>query len=399
MMAHFHQDFFGCGKQQPAHGPDEQDMTEQAFHSTVMIVDDTPANLQLLVQLLHDQGYQVAAFADGRQALAAAATTPPDLIMMDIRMPGMDGLETCRRLKADPKLRNVPVLFISMINDPDKIVQAFAAGGADYVTKPFQPEEVLARVQAHLRLRNLLRETKQCRLELEQANAEKEKIRSTIIHDLKDPMSLLTIAAAMLAEPEETLSDQDVRHVATQMRSALKCVNALLSDLVQWSRMGQDCTHHAPRKHNLHVLIEHCLQTIRTSAAEKNIQVNTDIPPDLFVLVDKDMINTVLRNLLRNAIKYSSRGSAVTISGEQDNGTATIAIQDSGIGMDQAVLDKIFTISTDKIQLGSEGERGPGLDLLLCKCFIERHGGRIWLESERWQGTTAYFTLPAAKGE
>ncbi len=372
-------------------------MNEHAFHSTVMIVDDTPANLQLLVQLLHDQGYRVAAFTDGTQALEAAAKTPPDLIMMDIRMPGLDGFEACRLLKADPELRDVPVLFISVINEPDKVVQAFAAGGADYVTKPFQPEEVLARVQAHLRLRRLLQETKQCRLELEQANAEKEKIWSMIIHDLKEPMSLLTIATAMLAEPEETLSSQEIRHVAAQMRSGLKHVNALLNDLVQWSRMGQDRIDYAPQKFALHALIEHCLQTVRIPAGEKSVQIHTDVSPDLFVLADRDMINTVLRNLILNAVKYSSRGSTVTISGEQDGTMATIAIQDNGIGMNQTMLDKIFTIAKDKIQLGSEGERGSGLGLLLCKSFVERHGGRIWLESERWQGTTVFFTLPAAQ--
>lgn len=131
--------------------------------TTIMLVDDTPANLQLLLQLLLKNGHRVVAFTDSTQALLAAKIDQPDIILLDIRMPGMDGFETCRRLKADPKLQDVPVLFISMVNEPDKIVRAFAVGGADYVTKPFQPEEVLARVSTHLQLRQLLSKVKRQR--------------------------------------------------------------------------------------------------------------------------------------------------------------------------------------------------------------------------------------------
>lgn len=372
---------------------------QQRSRPTVMIVDDAPASLQLLFHLLDKQGYRIAAFTDASEALAAAEKAPPDLIMMDIRMPGLDGLEACRRLKAHARLGDIPVLFISMLDEPERIVQAFAAGGADYVIKPFQPEVVLARVNAHLRLRSLFLESRQCRLELEQADIEKEKIRSLILHDIKEPMSLLTIAAGMLADPEESLSGQDIHDVAGQIQTGLKRVHALLDDLVQCARIGQAGIECAPKTLSLRALVECCLRTLLPTALKKDIRIDANIAPDVLVRADPDMIDTVLRNLILNAVKYSRRGAGVTVSSERDADMVRIAVRDEGMGMDQAMLDKVFTISKDKLQLGSEGERGVGLGLLLCKRFVQRHGGRIWLESQRWQGTTAFLTLPAADSE
>ena len=165
-------------------------MTDQNGHTTIMIVDDNPSNLRLLLELLHSKGYRVVAFTGGAQALAAAAENPPDLILLDIWMPQMDGFEVCRRLKADEALQDIPVLFVSALTETEDKVKAFAAGGADYVTKPFQPEEVYARVQTHLKNRSL-----QCRLleqndELEQLVAERTRELAEANHQLSEAIRL-----------------------------------------------------------------------------------------------------------------------------------------------------------------------------------------------------------------
>ncbi len=204
--------------------------------ATIMIVDDTPANLQLLLQVLLKNGHRVVAFTDSAQALGAAKNHPPDIILLDIRMPGMDGLETCRRLKADPELRDVPVLFISMINEPDKIVQAFAAGGADYVTKPFQPEEVLARVSTHLQLRRLLSKVKRQRdavekkvsqrtRELEQKNAS----LAQYIHQLEKTNVALDVLIRKFDAESTALAQKTVDELWMDIAPMLRELNELCS--------------------------------------------------------------------------------------------------------------------------------------------------------------------------
>lgn len=147
----------------------------QSDRPAIMIVDDAPANLQLLLKLLLSKNYRVSAFAESGEALKAAQAAPPDLFLLDIRMPDMDGFELCRRIKADPRLGDIPVLFISVIDDSPEIIRAFAEGGADYVTKPIKPQEVLARVNTHLRLSGLLRETERRKEEVEQEVARRTR--------------------------------------------------------------------------------------------------------------------------------------------------------------------------------------------------------------------------------
>lgn len=194
-------------------------MNEQNNQITIMVVDDSPANLRLLLELLHGKGYRVVAFTGGPQALTAAAENPPDLILLDIWMPDMDGFEVCRRLKTDARLRDIPVLFISALTDTEDKLKAFAVGGADYITKPFQPEEVYARVQTHLTFRFL-----QCRL-IEQ-NDELERLVAERTHELAE-------ANQRLLEMSR-LKDDFLRMISHELRTPANGVlgmGMLLSDL------------------------------------------------------------------------------------------------------------------------------------------------------------------------
>jgi DNA-binding response OmpR family regulator len=239
-------------------------MTDQNGHTTIMIVDDNPSNLRLLLELLHSKGYRVVAFTGGAQALAAAAENPPDLILLDIWMPQMDGFEVCRRLKADVALQDIPVLFVSALTETEDKVKAFAAGGADYVTKPFQPEEVYARVQTHLKNRSL-----QCRLleqndELEQLVAERtrelaeanqqlsEAIRlkddflRMISHEIRTPangvLGMGMLMADMCPDTEDSaLYNQVFAESSTRLLNLIEDAT-LLADTYHLTRMRQEST-------------------------------------------------------------------------------------------------------------------------------------------------------------
>lgn len=233
--------------------------------------------------------------------------------------------------------------------------------------------------------------------ELEKANAEKDKLFSIIAHDLKSPVAGLLASMDILANQRDILSENEVGLLATELHKSAQNTYALLEDLLQWSRMHQGGIDYAPAPCNLRELVNMNLSTARAAAKRKDVAIRCDIPQGLTVFVDQPMINAVIRNILFNSVKFTPRGGEIVITAQQETQTVTMAIQDNGMGMDEQTLNSIFSIQKKKRHLGTEGEKGTGLGLVLCKEFIEKHGGRIWVHSELGKGTTFSFTLPNAE--
>ena len=229
---------------------------------------------------------------------------------------------------------------------------------------------------------------------LERANAEKDKLFSIIAHDLKSPMSGLLGSTEMLAREPEIFSEQDFRFLATTLHKNARNTFELLEDLLQWARMSQGGIDFAPEACGLDDLVDIVLSTAQDVAKSKEILIRSNVQPGLAVLVDQPMLKTVIRNILFNAIKFTHRNGEISITAQQEVQTVTVVIQDSGIGINEQILSTLFTLEKEKRQLGTEGEKGTGLGLVLCKQFIEQHGGEIWVESIQGQGTTVFFTLP-----
>ncbi|WP_235185431.1 PAS domain S-box protein [Desulfonatronum thiodismutans] len=230
--------------------------------------------------------------------------------------------------------------------------------------------------------------------ELRISNAEKDRLFTIIAHDLKAPMAGILSATGMLADQAEIFSEQEIRLLSTELHNNAKNTFALLEDLLQWSRMSQGGIDFDPGPCSLHDLINISFFSAQGMAKDKDVAIRLDIPQGLTVCVDQPMINTVIRNILFNAIKFSLRGGEIVITAQRNGKTVTVAIQDNGIGMNEQVLPSVFSLQKEKRHLGTEGETGTGLGLVLCKQFIDRHGGEIWVESEPGQGTTVFFTLP-----
>jgi PAS domain S-box-containing protein len=239
-------------------------------------------------------------------------------------------------------------------------------------------------------------EIKRINQRLEIASAEKDKLFAIIAHDLKSPMSGLVVSTRMLAEQPEIFSEKDFGFLATELHKNAQNTFALLEDLLQWARMSQGGIDYAPIPTSLNDLLNMGLSTAQDMAKRKEIALRLDIAPGLTVLVDQPMIKTVIRNILFNAIKFTPRQGEIRITARQSDRKVTISIQDNGMGMNGQMLSSIFAVETGKRQLGTDGEKGTGLGLVLCKQFIEQHSGKIWLESGPGQGTKVYFTLPMA---
>jgi PAS domain S-box-containing protein len=231
--------------------------------------------------------------------------------------------------------------------------------------------------------------------ELQALLAEKDKFFSIIAHDLKSPISALLSLARIFAEDAESMAIEELRQMSTAMCKSTERLYALLENLLQWALVQQGLIGFSPQPINLHELVHNSIESLRSVAELKRIVIQSIIFENLKVMVDQPMITTVVRNLVSNALKYTGSEGSVTISGYRSGDMVEVAVRDTGIGMNQKTQAHLFVLDRKTIHPGTHGEHGTGLGLILCKEFIEKHGGEIRVESAVGQGTTFYFTLPA----
>ncbi len=233
--------------------------------------------------------------------------------------------------------------------------------------------------------------------QLQKALAEKDMIFSIIAQDLKSPISGYLSLTEVLAEDIDSMSIKDIRRLSIEMHKGAKNLYALLNNLLQWSRVRQGMVEYTPKHYDLEDLLNTSLDMVRVVARQKGINVDHAIPHDIAVFVDHSMVSTIVRNLLFNAVKFTEQGGNVLLTAKKAGKMVRIAVQDDGIGMYQKTLSRIFAIDHKPAKRGTQGETGSGLGLMLCKEFVSRHGGQIWLESNVGKGTTVYFTLPSSE--
>ena len=231
--------------------------------------------------------------------------------------------------------------------------------------------------------------------ELKALLAEKDKFFSIIAHDLKSPMSGLLSLAKIFAEEAENMTTEELQEVASAMHKSTERLYDLLENLLHWALVQQGLMSFSPKPVSLHNLVHGSIESLRSVAELKRIAIKNIIPDKLKAIVDQPMITTVVRNLVSNALKYTGSGGAVTISGFVNGDMVEVAVQDTGTGMDQETQAHLFVLDRKTIRIGTQGEHGTGLGLILCKEFIEKHGGQIRVKSEVGQGTTFHFSLPA----
>jgi two-component system, sensor histidine kinase and response regulator len=384
--------------------------------NNILIVDDMPENLQLLLNMLHAHGYKARAFAEGSFALESARANPPDLVLLDVRMPGMDGYTVCEHLKADPRTCDIPVMFISAHGETDDKIRGFRVGGVDYITKPFQVEEVLARIQTHLQLRTaqlelqrevqrrsqaeedlqaLNQQLREANQRLEDTNASKDTFFSLLAHDLRNPFTVLLGLTDVLNEELEHYSQDQLRAAIQRLHRSSKNVYALLTNLLEWSRLERGLLTCEPHAFAVDEAVRRNIQLFSSQAQQKGIHVNCHVPAGTLVHADAKMIETVVRNLLSNALKFTESDGTVEITTQENDHNIELVVSDTGIGMSQDVLDKLFRIDQKTLQPGTAGEEGTGLGLILCNTFVEKNGGNLRIESAVGQGSRVIVSLPA----
>jgi two-component system sensor histidine kinase/response regulator len=357
--------------------------------SRILIVDDNPQNIQVLGNILKECNYKISIAMNGIEALKFVSRNIPDLILLDVMMPEMDGYETCENIKSNELTNNIPVIFLTAKIETEDIVKGFEVGGVDYVTKPFRKEELLARVRTHLKL-------KKTENELMDLLSMKDRLFSIIGHDLRGPLGTLMMLMESLAAPDSNYNEAEIKKYMSMLKDSSKTAFDLLENLLNWARSQQKLVQYEPTVNNIKEIVDEDIKILKITAETKSISIKNNVDGALAAFFDKNCILTVLRNLISNALKFTQDGGSIKVSAKKSEDYIEISVTDSGVGMSRESVKKLFRKNLIQSTRGTSGEKGTGLGLLLCKDFVEGNNGKIWVESEEGRGTTILFTLPLA---
>jgi len=362
---------------------------------TILVVDDKPDNLKTIVEYLKKSEVQftILKAPDGKIACKLAEKKLPDLIITDWEMPVMNGIETIEHLKRLEKTKDIPVIMATgVMTSPKNLKTALEAGAIDYIRKPIDEIELTARVNSVLKLSDSLKEIKSL-------NAIKAKFFAIIAHDLKSPFSAMLGFSKILIENFDNYDISKQKEYLSYIYQSVQRIFKLLENLLLWSLAQKGVISFKPGRQKLSNLSVEAIELLDQLAENKSITLNNEIPEDIVVKADKNMLSTIIRNLISNAIKFTRKGGVITlnacsVSDENEQPNIKVTVKDTGVGISPKRQSKLFKISENHTTKGTDKEKGTGIGLILCREFVEIHGGKIWVESEVGKGSSFHFTIP-----
>jgi len=358
---------------------------------SILVVDDDRVNLKIIGGILRHEGYEISEATSGEQALEVYAEFRPNLVLLDVVMPGIDGFAACRALKRTYGSTCAPVIFITAKSNADDIVMGFDAGGVDYLTKPFRPKEVLARIRTHLSNQLLLEQ-------LSKANAAKDRFLGMCAHDLRNPLSSIRGLAELMSENAiGTLTAEQMEIVHTihgASQSMLQLVNELLD--VATIEAGHLKLAKEPTK--IVDIVQRSVHLSSIESAKKNTRIEmVNMTQNPTIEVDRNKIRQVVDNLINNAVKYSPRGSLITVQIHADETYAGFSVRDNGPGIPDNERHKLFKDYGRLSAQPTGGEKSTGLGLAICRKIVEAHRGTIGVENIPGNGCEFVVRLPRLK--
>ena len=364
----------------------------------ILIVDDVMSNVLLLKVLLTNEKFAIATASNGRQALEQVEKENPDLVLLDVMMPDMSGFEVAQHLKSNPNTADIPIIFLTALNSTADIVKGFQVGANDFISKPFNKEELIIRVTHQISLvaakRLILSKTE----ELQRTIAGRDKLYTVIAHDLRSPMGSIKMVLNMLILnlPSEKIG-AEMYELLTMANQTTEDVFSLLDNLLKWTKSQIGKLNVVYQDVDLVEVTDGVIEIFSMVASLKKIRIHEMKPEKMMVNADIDMLKTVVRNLLSNAIKFSKENSEVLVKMEEVDGMAVVSVQDYGCGISEEGQKKLLHTDTHFSTFGTNNEEGSGLGLLLCKDFVVKNGGKLWFTSKEGEGSIFSFSIPVKK--
>ena len=372
--------------------------------STILVVDDDPRNIRLMESILKTSGYSVISAEDGEQALEAVARQRPDAVLLDVMMPRMSGFEVCRKLRSQYETRLLPIIMVTALNALEEKVQALETGADDFLSKPVNRMEMLAKLRSILRVKTLHDEVEQTRLELEAKNREliqveelKEKLTQMVVHDLKNPLTGMVGNLQLLELQGPGISAESFREILARTQEGARQLMVLIKNILDVARMEEKklVLHRQPLKPES--LLADCIRQSEGLSKKVGVEllVKVEGAPGA-VDADAELTGRILANLVTNALKHTPPGGKVEVGATDLGDQVRFWVEDTGDGIPSEILPRVF----DKFVMGPSGSDpgaggyGTGLGLTFCKMAVEAHGGSIRVESQSGKGSTFSFTLP-----
>lgn len=377
-------------------------MSQSSSQGNVLVVDDSPTMRRVLASILVGNGYQVSLEESGSRAIARAEAEPPDIFLVDVEMPEMDGFELCEQLKARPTLRDIPVIFISAHSDRFDKIRAFGVGAADYVTKPFDIDEVQARIRTHVELRRLhIRQAEQNALLREQNEQLRalEKLRDDLthmmVHDLRNPLTCIYGFLKLLDIRGRPLLPPDLVECIESSLGSTQDLIEMVTSLLDINKFEAGAMRLDLESCNLAAVATEVMARSEGLRQNRALTVAPFPEGEATVMADAVLMRRVLTNIVGNALKFTdARTGRVDVSFTLDSDRVRVEVADNGPGIPDEWHDKIF----EKFgQVGMRSQRKKyttGLGLTFCKLAIEAHGGTIGVRSKVGKGTSFWFDLP-----
>ncbi len=416
-----------------------ENQPENTRTNTILVVDDQPQNIRLIGTFLRKY-YNLLIAENGPKAIDTAISKQPDLILLDIMMPNMSGFEVCEVLKKNEITKEIPIIFLTAKTETDDILKAFEIGGVDYVTKPFNAMELMARIRAHIELKNskeiikdqfeqlkqkneqlkktyedlehqaqhlnklymqliknetFLRNTNE---ELKKLNEMKDRFFSIVSHDLRSPFAGILTITDIIKNHADTVSKEELISMLQSLNETAQQTYKFIEDLLEWSRSQMGRIQMNIVEEDLHTIVTGTILTLKQQAEIKNIEINSRIQSGTFAMFDNNMMATIVRNLISNAIKFTPKGGKITLKAEaiekEGKRFIRLAVSDTGVGMTEQQVANLFSL--DKVQStpGTEKEKGTGLGIMICRDFINKMNGKLSVESKLNEGTTFFVDVP-----
>lgn len=363
----------------------------------ILIVDDVMSNVLLLKILLTNEKFQVCTANCGNACIEQARKEHPDLILLDVMMPDISGFDTAVIMKKDDDLKDIPIIFLTALNTPADLVHGFQVGANDFLTKPFNKEELVMRVMQQISLVAAKRIIQQQNTELKATLNNRDKMYSVIAHDLRSPMaSIRMVLNLVVASTSPETVGPELFELLDKANKESEEVHDLLDNLLKWTKSQTGRLNVVLQDLDLNDIVPGVVDIFEMIAATKHIKLDLQKSAGpLQVTADNDMLKTVLRNFLSNAVKFSPEDSTIEILMGTEGDYAKVSVRDHGVGIAPDRLGSIF--HKGETTYGTGGEEGSGLGLQLCQDFARKNGGDCYVESVEGQGSTFSFTVPLKK--